>query len=382
MIGLGHEVTILTGMPNYPTGRIFPEYRGKLLMTERYEGMRVVRTWMYPTTSVGFVKRTASQLSFAVTSALLGPLRLGQYDCALIGSPPLFLALSACILKRVVSCPYVMVVADLWPEVAIETGALRNPRAIKLAKWLEMVFYRNALAVVTQTPGQAANIRARYPRTRTHVVTGGVDVDMFSPDFRSDEIRREFGVDGKIAVVYFGLHGFAQGLDVILDAAARLTHRDDIRFLTIGSGAVKGELVERAAKLGLDNLKFHDPVPRARIPAIAASMDIGLVSLGKGVPKATMPTKIYEVMASGRPVIVAADGESQQLVRDEELGLAVAAGADEELAAAIEALADDADRRHRCAANGLRVARERFDRRASARRLHELLVELIGEGRR
>lgn len=379
LIALGHDVTILTAMPNYPTGRIFPEYRGRWRMVEQVEQMRVVRAWMYPTTSVGFLKRTWSQLSFAIMSGLLGPGRLGRYDVMLVGSPPLFLALCARWLRFRLGCPYVMVVADLWPEVAIATGMLTNPYAIRLATRLEKMFYKHALAVVTQTPGQAENIRSRYPNTLTHVVSGAVDTKMFSPELRSDEIRRTFGVDRRIGVLYFGLHGFAQGLDVVLDAAAHLKHRPDIHFVMIGSGAVKDGLVARAQQLELHNLRFFDPVDRARIPAIVASMDIGLVSLRPGVPQATMPTKMYEIMASGKPIIVAADGESPAFVKHEKIGLAAPAGAGERLTEAIVELADDPDKRCEFGRRGLALARERFDRAASAHTLHEFLLEHVGQ---
>jgi glycosyltransferase involved in cell wall biosynthesis len=379
MMRLGHRVTILTAMPNYPHGKVFPGYRRRPVARETFEGMRVVRTWIYPSISLGFWKRTASALSFAISSAVLGAMLVGEQDVILAESPPLFLALTAVFLKRVLRCPYVAVVADLWPEVAIETGMLKNPRAIRVGRWLERILYEQALAVVTQTPGQVGDIRGRFPAVRVAAVSGGVDTAKFSPENRSEAVRREFGVDGRIGVLFSGLHGFAQGLDTVLDAANELRERADIRFVLIGGGAVKQHLVRRAADLKLPNLVFYDPVPRDRMPAIAASMDIALAPLRRRVPSATIPTKIYEAMASGLPVVVAGDGEAHELVRDGRIGLAVPAEAGRDLALAIARLSDDSKIRTEFGANALRLARSRYDRGAIALVLDNLLRDLLPE---
>jgi glycosyltransferase involved in cell wall biosynthesis len=379
MVRLGHRVTILTAMPNYPHGRVFRGYRGRLVARETFEGMRVVRTWIYPTISLGFLKRTASALSFAISSGMPGAMLVGAQDVILVESPPLFLALTAVFLKWVLRCPYVAVVADLWPEVAIETGMLTDPRAIRVGRWLEKVLYERARAVVTQTPGQVEDIRARFPAVRVAAVSGGVDNSMFFPENRSEVVRREFGVAGRIGVLFSGLHGFAQGLDTVLDAAELLRERDDIRFVLIGNGAVKQHLVKRAEDMKLPNVVFHEPVPRERMPAIAASMDIALAPLRRGVPRATIPTKIYEAMASGIPVVVAGDGEAYELVSDGRIGLAVPAEAGRDLAQAIARLSDDPGMRTEFGANAVRLARSRYDRGAIAVGLDQLLRDLVKE---
>lgn len=382
MIGLGHHVTILTAMPNYPQGRVFAGYRWRLVARENMEGMKVVRTWIYPTISLTFLKRALSALSFTVSSGAFGPWLLPAQDVILVESPPLFLALTAVSLSRILRCPYVAVVADLWPEVAIETGMITNPLAIRIAHWLERVLYKRAVAVITQTPGQVDDISARFPGVRVAVVSGGVDSSKFSPDLRDEAVRREFGVDGRIGVMFSGLHGFAQGLDAVLDAADRLRMRPEIRFVMIGNGPVKEHLMRRAADMRLPNVTFFDPVPRQRMPAIAASMDIALAPLRKGVPRATIPTKIYEAMASGLPVVVAGDGESHALVRDGGVGLAVPAEAGPELASTIGRLAGDPKMRADFGAKARRLACSRFDRGSIAAGLHQLLDELVPSSRR
>jgi glycosyltransferase involved in cell wall biosynthesis len=376
MMRLGHEVTILTAMPNYPLGRVFDGYRGRLLKHESYQGMRVVRTLIDPTVSLGFVRRSVSQMSFTISSALFGTFLSGRHDVMLVESPPLFLALTATWLGAVRRMPFVAVVADLWPDVAIETGMLTNPLAIRVARWMERLLYRRSVAVVTQTPGQAEDIARRFPGTRALVISGGVDSSRFSPDLRSEAVRREFGVDGGCGVVFSGLHGFAQGLDIVIEAAARLRDRRDIRFVMIGDGAVKSDLVARARSLGLENVRFHAPVPRERIPAILASMDLALAPLRQGVPRATIPTKMYEAMASGLPVLTAAEGEARELVERERIGRAVAPGAAEDFAAAVLALADDPAERRGCAGRALLLARTRFDRKGIATGLDRLLADI------
>lgn len=382
MIARGHDVTILTAMPNYPTGDVFTGYRGRITLRETLDGMRVARTWIYPTASIRLLPRTLSQVSFAGSSAALGAWLVPRPDVMLVGSPPLLLALSAVALGMMLRCPYVAFIADLWPEVAIETGALTHPLAVRAAYWMEKVFYRRALMVLTQTPGQAENIRGRFPDVSAHVVSGGVDTSLFSPDLRDERVRREYGVSGRIGVMYLGLHGFAQGLEVVLEAADRLRHRTDVRFVLVGNGVVKDDLVRRAAVLRLPNLTFYDPVARSRVPTLLASMDMVLVPLRKGVPRGTVPSKIYEAMASGVPIIVSADGESSDLVRGEAIGIAVETGNGGELAQSIARLADDPGLRAAYGRKGLSVARARFDRRMSAARLHELLLEHVITDRR
>jgi glycosyltransferase involved in cell wall biosynthesis len=202
MVRLGHQVTILTAMPNYPKGRVFPGYRGRAFMSEPFEDMRVVRTFMYPTLSVGFIRRTTSQISFAASSALLGLWKVGRQDVILAGSPPLFIAPCALVLSRELGCPYIAVVADLWPEIAIETGILKSRPGIRMAQGLERMLYRYAVAVLTQTPGQALNIRERFPATRVDVLSGGVNTSLYAPSLRSDAIRAEFGVSSRVAVAF------------------------------------------------------------------------------------------------------------------------------------------------------------------------------------
>lgn len=377
MVGLGHRVTILTAMPNYPKGEIFPAYRGQALKVETLEGMRVLRTWIYPKTGFSLLRRSASQISFAASSALLGPWISGRQDLVLVGSPPLFLALSAFVVSRVLRCSYVAVVADLWPEVAIETGMLRSRVGIRVARWLEAMFYRKSLAVLTQTAGQACDIQARFPGIRVEVLSGAVETGLFSPDLRSESVRREFRVEGKIGVLYAGLHGFAQGLEVVLDAAARLRHRADIRFVMIGDGTLKRDLMARSVAMDLSNLEFYGSVPRDRMPAILASMDIALVPLRRGVPRATIPSKLYEIMASGLPAVVAAEGEAHDMVRDEKIGIALGPGEDAGVALAVETLADDPHRRWQFGARAVALARVRFDRQQASHRLNRLLSELL-----
>jgi glycosyltransferase involved in cell wall biosynthesis len=380
MIERGHEVTILTAMPNYPEGRVFSAYRGRILAVEQFESMRVVRTWIYPTLSVGFIRRTLNQISFALSTALLGPWVVGRQDVILAGSPPLFIAGTARLLGLVLRCPYIAVVADLWPEILIEMGLLKGRAGIGVTRALERMLYTNALAVLTQTPGQARNVRERFPGIKTEVLSGGVDAARFGPHLRAEAIRREFGVDGACGVAFVGLHGFAQGLDVVLEAAAILACRPDLRFVLIGGGAEKERLVLRAEAMGLRNVAFFDTVPRDRVPAILASMDIAVVTLRRGVPRATLPSKIYEAMASGLPLAVSADGELFDLVCEERIGAGAPSGDARGLAAAIESLASDAEGRAACGRRGQELVHARYDRPAIAARLHELLGSWLKAG--
>lgn len=276
----GHRITVLTAMPNYPTGRIFAGYRRGLRSRERRSGVEVIRTAIYPSISTRKLPRLLNYGSFAASSLLLGPWGLGRQDLVLVESPPLFLVPTGIALARLTRARLIMNVSDIWPDILVRMGHATDGAQLRAMMWLERLGYRQADVVALTNPGAVAQIRARFPDVATTVISNGVDTSFFRPDRRDPALRRELGAqDGDFLVGYCGLHGLAQGLEAIVDAAAVLRPDRQVKFVMVGEGPTKSALRARAARLGLPNLRFLDGRPKAEMPALLASCDASLVPL-------------------------------------------------------------------------------------------------------
>lgn len=374
LIAAGHEVTVLTAMPNYPTGKIQAGYRG-LLRRHEQDGARVIRTFIYPTQRADFVHRLLNYFSFVFSSALLGSFLLKRPDYLLVESPPLFLGLTGFWLSRLKRARLIFNVSDLWPESAVRLGVVRaGSLAYRLSAWLERFCYRRAWCVTGQSQSILADITRRFPDCQTFSLSNGVDTALFSPAHAS-ELPRQIMADGAACVAFYaGLHGLAQGLDQILQAAERLQDDAGLRFVLIGDGPEKQALQQQAQATGLDNILFYDPLPKWKIPPLVASADIVLVPLKLHLPGA-VPSKLYEAMASARPVVLVADGEAAHIVRAHEAGFVVEPGDIAGIVSAIQTLRQQPALRQRLGANGRRAAETCFDRIEIATRFISFLEE-------
>jgi colanic acid biosynthesis glycosyl transferase WcaI len=356
----GHDVVVLTALPNYPQGRIYPGYK-RLLVREQQGRVSVIRTWIWPTKNPAPIPRIASYLSFVLSSMLVGAFRLPRVDVLITESPPLPLGLSGFVLGRLKRARWVFNVSDLWPETAIVLGALRDGVVAKLAYRFERFCYRHAWGVSCQSKEIEESINRRFPSVRTIAFPNGADTDRFRPERRSEDVRRELVGDGRPVALYAGLHGICQGLDQVLAAADKLQD-DDLKVVLVGDGPEKSMLIEAARRKGLGNVTFLDPKPKDAMPALLASADIAIVSLKTRVPGA-VPSKLYEAMASGLPIVLVADGEPADIVRSSHAGVAVEPGDIEGLAAALRRLAESDAERARMGTAARAAAVERFDRR-------------------
>ena len=295
----GHKITILTAMPNYPTGKVFDGYRRKWRLEEDADGIRVMRTWIWPSKSRKALPRLISYMSFVVSSVLLGLWGLGRQDLVLFESPPLFIVPAGLVIGRCLGARIVMNCSDLWPGTMVRSGYKTGGPLLKALFWLEKFGYEHSDAVAVTNPTAARQVSDRFPHVPNAVISNGVDTTLFRPDLRSETTRAEFGAGpDDFLVGYCGLHGISQGMDVILDAAERLRDREDIKFILIGDGPCKKHLMDEAASRRLTNIAFHDPRPKPQIPPILASCDASLIPLVSRM-EGTMPSKFYEAMASG-----------------------------------------------------------------------------------
>jgi glycosyltransferase involved in cell wall biosynthesis len=271
-----------------------------------------------------------------------------------------------------------MYVADIWPDIGIRMGRVKPGLAMSAMRWLERFGYRKSDAVALTTPGARRQISERFPEIRTAVLSNGVDTNMFRPDLRNEAVRRRFGVSpDDFLVGYIGLHGFFQGLTVVIDAAEKLRSIRRVKFLMIGDGVEKDQLIGDAKKRGLTNVTFVDPMPKKEIPPILASCDASVIPLAVALP-GTMPSKIYEAMAAGVPVLVVKQCEGELLVDEENAGRTFEVMDGAKLAAAIEELSSGFVDLDTIKKNSRRVAM-RYDRALLADHLENVLEAINGD---
>jgi colanic acid biosynthesis glycosyl transferase WcaI len=332
----GHEVRIVTAMPNYPRGEVFPEYRGRRIAHEEIDGLPVTRTWIRPATGRNVVKRLLSYFSFAISS-LPACMREPKPDFIFVESPPLFLAVTAYVCSRLRGVPFILNVSDLWPASARELGIVRSKLLLWLGERLERFLYRKAYRITAQTDGIRAYIGAIVWPGKVMVLYNGVDTS----EFRPGATRVPWVEPDEMAFLYAGTLGYAHCWDVILEAAELLRGRPQIVFLLVGDGPEKARLVEQSGLRNLDNLRFVERRPVTDMPAIFAASRATVVPLRKGeLFKGTRPSKIFPALACASPVIFSGEGEMAELLLKNRCGIVVPPEDGSSFAEAVVRLAD------------------------------------------
>lgn len=367
----GHQVTIITSRVSYLTGSAIA---GESVDPEE-PNIRILHAYTYSALHRSFVHRVISFFSFMASSFLAG---LKQRDVDLIWgtSPPIFQGLTAWALARLKRVPFLFEVRDLWPAFAVQVGVLRQPLLIRLSEWLERFLYRHANQVVVNSPGFLEHVLARGAR-RIALVPNGADPKMFDPAADGAAFRQDHGLDGKFVVLYAGAHGMSNDLGVVLEAANQLCQRPEIVFVLLGDGKEKPGLVAQAARLGLDNVQFLPPVPKAAMPAALAASDACLAIL-KPIPMygTVYPNKVFDYMAAGRPVVLAIDGVIREVVERAGAGLYAPPGNAEDLAGAVRTLADEPARALEMGRRGRAYIEAHFDREILTGQFVKILEEL------
>ncbi|SHK15412.1 Glycosyltransferase involved in cell wall bisynthesis [Clostridium cavendishii DSM 21758] len=375
----GHEVTILTALPNYPKGEIFEGYEGRGVVKEEIDGIKIIRTSIYATKSKSFIKRLRNYFSFTFSSVFQGLKHIEKQDVVITESPPLFLGWSGYVIAKRRGAKFVFNVSDLWPESAIKLGVLHNKLFIKMSVWLEEFSYRKAHLVTGQTKGIVNNIVERgFSEDKVKLITNGVDLSLFSKENRDEQYREEIGVKDKFAVCYAGIHGIAQGLEVIIEAANILRDNKDIQILFFGDGPEKSMLMNMVKEKGLDNVKFFPVQEKKSMPRIIASMDATVVPLKKlDLFKGALPSKMFEALASELPIVLAVEGEAEKLINDAKGGIVVEPENPKEIAAAIEKLYNDSALKEELGSNGRKYVAENYSREAIVKRLEGYLQNIL-----
>ncbi len=348
----GHEVTVITGMPNHPTGVIHPEYRGVWMRREKVKGVALLRTWLYVAPNKGFVKRVLNFLSFFGSSLLLGSLFTRRPEVVVGTSPQFFCAVAAYLFSVLKRAPFVFEVRDIWPQSAIELGVLRNRFVIATLEAIELFLYRRAALIVPVAESTRPYLLGKgIAPEKIVVIPNGIDAGyLATSSLAPEKLREELGLQGKFIVSYIGTHGMSHGLEEVLQAAARLPQ---VIFLFVGEGAEKARLKAEAVAMQLTNVRFIDQQPRDRLLAFYRASDVGLVPL-KNLPlfQKVLPSKLFELMGNGVPLICNVAGEAAQLVERAGGGLCIVSENVEAWVGAIEQLRDDEPLRRRLGERG------------------------------
>lgn len=377
----GHRVTVITCAPNFPKGRVFDGYRNRLWQSEEMAGIRVIRVWSYITANEGFVKRILDYQSFMVT-ATLAALFVRGVNVVVGTSPQFFTVCAAYVVSRLKRIPFVFELRDLWPDSIKAVGAMQNSAAIRWLEKLEMFLYRKAAAIVTVTHAFRDNLIGRgIDGGKIQVITNGVDISRFQPRPKDAGLVREQGLEGKFVAGYIGTHGMAHALETLLEAAARLRVRpggERFHFLLLGDGARKPALVEQARVMGLDNVTFVDSVPKNEVVRYWSLLDVSVIHLKKTPLFTTViPSKMFECMGMGLPVLHGVAGESAGIVEKECSGIVFEPENAEALCEGLERLGADADLYGQLRQNSLAAAL-RYDRTTLAGRMLGV-IEGVGE---
>jgi glycosyltransferase involved in cell wall biosynthesis len=380
-VQLGHQVTVLTSFPNHPTGVIPPEYRGKILERETWNGVDVVRVFIYAAPNKGTFLRSLSYFSFFLSSSLMGPFLTPRPDVVIATSPQFLTTLSGYVNSRLKRRPLIVEIRDLWPDSIVAVGAMKASHpVIGLLRRLERFIYRSSHRIVVVTRRFAQEIIARgIPEDRLKIVTNGVDLDMFRPLPHRPEVRRKLGVEGSFVSVYVGTIGMAHGIETILQVADKArSEYPDLLFLLVGEGARRKEVQAEAERMGLDNVRFLGQRPRSEMPEILGAADAALVPLRDNpLFRTVLPSKMFEAMGAGIPVILGVEGESKERLEEAGAGIAVKPESADALLDAVLRLRNDPELARELGRSARSAAEREYDRNRLAEEYAEWLDRVV-----
>jgi glycosyltransferase involved in cell wall biosynthesis len=384
----GADVGVLTGFPNHPEGILHAEYRQawrRGFAREEREGVKVYRTWLYPSANRKLWGRGANFTSFALSAAVAGPCVAPRNGVVIATSPQILVGVAGWAVGTLRFLPWVFEVRDLWPESLVGVGqAAADSLLYRSVGRVASFLYRRATHIVVDGEWKRRHlIEQGVDEKKISVVRNGIE-ENFCPDPNSAnalharrQLRQELGLGDEFVLLYAGTLGMAHGLETILQAADRLRGRRDIAFLIMGAGAERGQICERVEKLRLANVRVLDKQPRERVPEFLAAADACLIPLrNQEVFKTAIPSKLFEAMAAGRPAILGVEGEAKEILLASQAGLAVRPEDSEAMVAAILRLRNEPSLCQALGRNGRQAVLEKYLRPTQAAKYLSLLSEL------
>jgi colanic acid biosynthesis glycosyl transferase WcaI len=377
----GHRVTVLTTAPNFPEGELFAGYKNHWYRREWRDDIEIVRVKSFIAKNEGVLRRTLDFVSFMVSAYFAG-LIAKRPDVVIATSPQFFTAVAGWALAATRRLPFIFELGDLWPRSIVAVGALQAGQAVRLLERIELFLYRGAARVVALTQAFKDDlVRRGIPAGKIVVIRNGVDLPRYAPRPRDQPLTAEWELSGKFVIGYVGTHGMAHDLGKVLDAAEDLGgSQPELRFLLVGAGAERDQLVAAARQRNLDNVILQPLQPKERMAAVWSLCDVALIHL-KNMPAfaEVVPSKMFEAMGMGLPILLAApEGEASRLLAEDAAGLWVPAGDTVALAAACRRLLLDGALRDSLAANSLKAA-SRHTRERQANLFIDVIDKVVGK---
>jgi glycosyltransferase involved in cell wall biosynthesis len=364
----GHEVTVITCVPNHPHGKVFPGYRNALFQREEQSGIRVVRIWTYVTANEGFLKRTMNFIVYMLGTVVMAPF-VTKCDVVISTSPQFFNGLAGYFVSRIKRAPWVLEIRDLWPKQILVVGAIKNRFLIGILEWLERFAYRKADKIVPVTESfKHYMVNLGVDAGKIQVITNGVDLRFYDPIPKDSDIANEHGLAGKFVVSYLGTFGMSQNLETVMHAARHLQNKADIVFFLAGDGAEREKLADLRDRLALNNVVIAGLQPKHKMPGLWSVSDVSLILLKRSeLFKTVIPSKIFESMAMERPVLLGVEGESCNIVRAAQCGFCIEPDNHLQLAEHVLLLYNDRQLCTEMGKNGRRYVADHYDRTVLAK---------------
>ena len=379
----GHQITVLAGMVHYATGKKIPKYQSKYFHKDEafYPGVDVWRCHVSEQYNSSFLGRLWAYFSFVFSGIWAGLFKIKKkHDIIVVTSPPLFVGIIALVLSKIKGIPYVFEVRDLWPESAIDTGVLKNKWVIRFSYWFEKLVYRHATKINVLTPAYRERlIEKGIPEDKIFMIPNAADftlAERVAADFDAEEFRRKLKLEDKFIITYVGAHGVANHLIQLVDAA-ELLQDTRVVFQLIGAGMGKESLKRVVRERGIKNIIFRDSVSKNEVFKYILASDMGAAVLKKvDTFKTIYSNKTFDYMSCKKPVLLAIDGVSRDLIEAADCGVYVEPENAMEMNHRIREVIGQEKLLEEMGINGYRYAKAHFDRQVLARRY----LEEIGAG--
>ena len=376
----GHRVTIITTAPNFPQGKPLAGYTNRWYMKEDMGGVTVIRVKSYIAANEGFLKRILDYVSFMVTGGIVAMFQK-RPDILITTSPQFFCAVAGWVVSRLRRLPWIFELRDLWPASIVAVGAMKEGIAIKTLYWMEMSMYRAADRVIAVTKGLKQDLVDRgIPSDKIVVVRNGADTNRFTPRPKDATFVEKFGLQGKFVVGYYGTIGMGAGVQTAVDAGRVLRDRgrDDIVIMLAGAGAEYDEVEKSIQEQGLTNVKLLPPFDQTDMPAVWSLLDAAIVMMkDRPLFRATISSKTFEALAMGMPVIMSLPaGEATGLVDEYGFGINVRPENPQDMAAAIQRLADNPELKAELGCKALEASKD-FSRERSAGLVMDVVQDVM-----
>ncbi len=373
-----YKVHLISGFTNFPGGRFINWDFLRIFSSKDFKGYKNHNVIVYPSSNKNNINRILNYISFMITSFVRG-IFIFKIDKIIVTSPPIFSGISAFFLSKLKNVPYIIDIRDIWPESAVQMGNLKNPLLIKIFTWIEKKLYANAESITVATPGMVDDIQAKLYKMQifdkpVKFIPCGINI------YSQNELQ-EYGqrascvdlFDDKFIVLYAGLHGLAQNLKSIIDAAALIKNKE-IVFIFIGDGPEKSKLIEYANKINVKNLHFFDPVERNEIRTIYCKVNTAIVPLKDlDVFKTVFPSKTFELLSFKIPTIVGVGGQISELLTKKSAALCVKPDDSLGYSKAITDLYESKDLYEKISFNGRKLTEEMFDYKITNNQFKEII---------